>query len=84
MSSTKSFTGHLIGAAGAIETIFCIKGMKNKVIPATLNLHTPDPECDLNYVPNKHLTDHSYDVAMNISFGFGGTNAGVMGRKHAI
>ncbi len=84
MSSTKSFTGHLIGAAGAIETIFCIKGMKNKVIPATLNLHTPDPECDLNYVPNKHLTDHSYDVAMNISFGFGGTNAGVMVKKHAI
>lgn len=84
MSSTKSFTGHLIGAAGAIETIFCIKGMNTNVIPATRNLHTADPECDLNYVPNKHLTDCPYDIAMNISFGFGGTNAGVMVKKYAI
>lgn len=83
MSSTKSYTGHLIGAAGAIETIFCIKGMQQSTIPATINLQNPDPECDLNYVPNVHLTDHDYALAMNISFGFGGTNAGLMVKKHA-
>ena len=82
MSSTKSYTGHLIAAAGSIETIFCIKGMHDNVIPATRNLHNPDPECDLNYVPNEHMTSHNYDLAMNISFGFGGTNAGLMVKKY--
>ncbi len=82
MSSTKSYTGHLIAAAGSIETIFCIKGMQENIIPATRNLHNPDPECDLNYVPNQHITDHQYDLAMNISFGFGGTNAGLMVKKY--
>jgi len=74
ISSTKSMTGHLLGAAGAMETIFCVLALQNNVIPPTINYDTPDPECDLDYVPNEaRLQELTY--VMTNSFGFGGHNA---------
>lgn len=78
MSSTKSYTGHLIAAAGSIETIFCLKAIETGVIPATIHLDNPDPECDLNYTPNKHVLDRKIDSALNLSFGFGGANCALV------
>lgn len=78
MSSTKSYTGHLIGAAGALEAVLCLKAIEHRTIPATIHLDRPDPECDLNYVANQHLHDQHIHNALNLSFGFGGANAGVM------
>ena len=77
ISSTKSYTGHLIGAAGAIESIFCVKAIEQGVIPATLHLTDPDPRCDLNYTPNEHVAA-KVDVCLNLSFGFGGANAALV------
>lgn len=74
ISSTKSMTGHLLGAAGGIEAIFCVKAVETGKVPPTINYQTPDPECDLDYVPNK-ARDHKVDIAMSNSFGFGGHNA---------
>lgn len=74
-SSTKSYTGHLIAAAGSMETIFCIKSINDKIIPATINLENPDPKCDLNYVPNEHLVNQSLNHVLNINYGFGGANS---------
>lgn len=78
ISSTKSYTGHLIGAAGAMESIFCLKTIETGTIPATIHLDSPDPECDLNYTPNHHLEGQHIDAAMNLSFGFGGTNCALV------
>tara|TARA_Y100000996_G_scaffold21061_1_gene15387 strand:- start:608 stop:1831 length:1224 start_codon:yes stop_codon:yes gene_type:complete len=80
ISSTKSMTGHLLGAAGAIETISCILSIKNSYIPPTINYSNPDPDCDLNYTPNKSI-DTSIDYAMSNTFGFGGHNATIIVKK---
>jgi 3-oxoacyl-[acyl-carrier-protein] synthase II len=74
ISSTKSMTGHTLGAAGAIESIFCIKAINESIIPPTINLDNPDPLCNLNYTPLVS-TEKKVSVAMNNSFGFGGTNS---------
>jgi 3-oxoacyl-[acyl-carrier-protein] synthase II len=73
VSSTKSVTGHLLGAAGGVEAIFSILALRDGVIPPTINLDTPDPECDLDYVPNE-ARHQPLRVALSNSFGFGGTN----------
>jgi len=74
VSSTKSMTGHTLGAAGAIESIFCIKSINDNVIPPTINLTNPDPLCDLDYTPLRAV-EKNVSFAMNNSFGFGGTNS---------
>lgn len=80
VSSTKSMTGHLLGAAGGIETIFCAMALHTGIIPPTINLVNPDPECDLNYVPNKAIKKE-LRYALNNSFGFGGTNSSLVLKK---
>ncbi len=74
ISSTKSMTGHLLGASGAVEAVVCTKIFQENIIPATINYETPDPECDLDYVPNQPRTA-APDHIMSNSFGFGGHNA---------
>jgi 3-oxoacyl-[acyl-carrier-protein] synthase II len=74
VSSTKSMTGHLLGAAGAIEALICVKTLQDGMLPPTINYETPDPECDLDYVPN-HARAVKVQNIMSNSFGFGGHNA---------
>lgn len=73
MSSTKSMIGHLLGAAGAVEAIFCVKALKHQVAPPTINLDNPSEGCDLNYVVHEPQSC-KINAAMSNSFGFGGTN----------
>ena len=74
LSSTKSVTGHMLGAAGSVEAIFSVKSILNNFVPPTINLNTPDPDCDLNYTPNVGVS-HPVNIVMSNSFGFGGHNA---------
>ncbi|CAM3771485.1 beta-ketoacyl-ACP synthase II [Mesobacillus thioparans] len=81
VSSTKSMTGHLLGAAGGIEAIFTILALKDGILPPTINLETPDPECDLDYVPNT-ARRQQVTAAISNSLGFGGHNATIAFRKY--
>ena len=80
ISSTKSMLGHLLGAAGAIEAIVCLKTIEEGVIPPTINLDNPDPSCDLNYTPLRSV-QADVAVTMSNSFGFGGHNSCLMLRR---
>jgi 3-oxoacyl-[acyl-carrier-protein] synthase II len=80
MSSTKSMTGHLLGAAGGVEAVFSALAVHRQVAPPSINLHKPDPQCDLDYVPNT-ARDMRIDVALSNSFGFGGTNGTLVFRR---
>jgi 3-oxoacyl-[acyl-carrier-protein] synthase II len=81
VSSTKSMTGHLLGAAGGVEAVISILAMEHGILPPTINLENPDPECDLDYVPNT-ARKKQVGIAMSNSFGFGGTNACLIFRKY--
>ncbi|MBQ7721014.1 MAG: beta-ketoacyl-[Clostridia bacterium] len=80
ISSTKSMTGHMLGAAGAVEAIACVMALRTGMIPPTIGLNEPDPECDLNYCPNSPVKFDA-DVALSNSLGFGGHNACLAFRK---
>jgi 3-oxoacyl-[acyl-carrier-protein] synthase II len=80
VSSTKGATGHMLGAAGATELLVCVKAIQNNVVPPTINLEKPDPECDLDYVPHT-ARELKVDAIVNNSFGFGGHNATVVAKK---
>ena len=81
ISSTKSMTGHLLGAAGGLEAGISALAIRHQIVPPTINLENPDPECDLDYVPNENRT-LSIDYALSNSFGFGGTNASLVFKRY--
>jgi 3-oxoacyl-[acyl-carrier-protein] synthase II len=80
VSSTKSMTGHLLGAAGSLEAVYTVLALREQTLPPTINYENPDPECDLDYVPNQ-ARPASFDVGISNSFGFGGTNACLVLRR---
>tara|TARA_S200000501_G_scaffold228085_1_gene213885 strand:+ start:6602 stop:7825 length:1224 start_codon:yes stop_codon:yes gene_type:complete len=80
VSSSKSMLGHLLGAAGAVEAIITIKALQTGIFPPTINYNTPDPDCDLNYIPNKAI-EKNINYALSNAFGFGGHNASLLFKK---
>lgn len=80
ISSTKSMTGHALGAAGGLEAVFTVMALQNQFVPPTINIENPDPECDLDYVANE-AQDFKFDYAISNSFGFGGTNGTLLFKK---
>jgi len=82
VSSTKSMMGHLIAAAGATELILCLLAIRDNVVPPTINYENPDPDCDLDYVPNA-AREHHCEIALSNSFGFGGQNIALLARRFA-
>ena len=80
VNSTKGATGHMLGAAGAVEMILTAKALQTGIAPPTINLENPDPECDLDYVPNESR-EMEINAALSNSFGFGGHNACLMAKK---
>jgi beta-ketoacyl-acyl-carrier-protein synthase II len=82
ISSTKSMTGHMMGATGALEAIFCVQAVREGILPPTVHYETPDPECDLDYVPNK-AREKQINLAISNAFGFGGHNAVLAIRKYS-
>jgi 3-oxoacyl-[acyl-carrier-protein] synthase II len=81
VSSTKSMTGHLLGAAGGIEGVFSVLALHRKILPPTINYFNPDPDCDLDYVPNEPR-EAVVKYALSNSFGFGGTNAALLFKRY--
>jgi 3-oxoacyl-[acyl-carrier-protein] synthase II len=81
VSSTKSMTGHLLGGAGGLEAGITTLALHEQIVPPTINLENPDPDCDLDYVPN-HARKVEMDYALSNSFGFGGTNAALLMRRY--
>ncbi len=77
ISSTKSQLGHLLGASGGVELIFCMLALRDQVIPPTINYETPDPKCDLDYTPNQSR-ERALSIALSNSFGFGGHNGSIV------
>jgi 3-oxoacyl-[acyl-carrier-protein] synthase II len=82
ISSTKSMTGHMMGATGALEIIFCVQAIREGILPPTIHYQTPDPECDLDYIPNE-AREKKIDLAISNAFGFGGHNAVLAIRKYS-
>jgi 3-oxoacyl-(acyl-carrier-protein) synthase len=82
ISSTKSMTGHLLGGAGALEAAICVQVLRSSCIPPTINLQTPDPACDLDYVPNV-ARNHPVEIALSNSLGFGGHNVTLVLKRYA-
>jgi 3-oxoacyl-[acyl-carrier-protein] synthase II len=78
ISSTKSMIGHLLGASGSVEAVICVQALRDRTAPPTINYQTPDPECDLDYVPNVARPLAGLEHVMSNSFGFGGHNATII------